>query len=159
MIFPLAVTMVSIAINGTRVQSYRAAYLARGRVMAPIEPYLTMVAASVERRGTNVLARRGDRFSQCQERNGYVPLGLLLRSLGVQLLYDPATRVLSIRTPRTPLETATPFNPAVPRVPPVSIFTPPPQSTPRPVVSGKPVPRRTPLPVELTPAPAPSPRA
>ena len=154
MILPLAAMTVSITVNGVALPAYRKPYLQHGRVMAPVEPYLLAVATSVERTAGGILARRGDRFTQCSMRNEYVPIAPLLEALGVNVRYDAAARMLAIVVPPVPMATATPFNVAVPRVAPTAVFTPVPADTPRPSVSAKPQPRRTPLPMFATPAPA-----
>lgn len=153
MILPLAVMSVSITVNGVALPTYRKPYLQHGRVMAPVEPYLIAVATSVERTAGGILARRGDRFTQCSMRNEYVPIAPLLEALGVNVRYDAAARKLAIVVPPVPMATATPFNAAVPRVAPTMVFTPAAPETPKPTVSAKPQPRRTPLPMFVTPAP------
>ncbi|MFN2450078.1 MAG: hypothetical protein ABR508_09900 [Candidatus Baltobacteraceae bacterium] len=150
MIFPLGAVALHVVLNGTPVRAYHAAYLLRGRVMAPLEPYITLLAASIETDGARVTVRRGDRFSEVAAYDGYIAIAPVLRALGAQVAYDPRTRVMAIRIAKAPpFATPTPFNRAVPQAPPLAIFTPVPQVTPRPVVSGKPVPRRTPLPVSV----------
>lgn len=158
--------VVSIFIDGAPVRSYQAPYVARGRVMAPLVPFVLDVAASIELDGETIVVRRGDRFSQIPAA-AFVPIGPLLRDLGVDVTYDAPSHRLLVHTPRAPFATPTPFNPAVPSAAPRAIFTPTPAVTPRPVVTGSPTPRRTPLPFTTPqsrpnpslPSPAPSPRA
>ena len=160
MIFPLAA--LSIVVNGSVMRSYNAPYIERGRVMAPLEPFVTAVAASVEYTGGVLIVRRADRFAQVQVRSAahpcayqstYVPIASVLRTLGARVTYDAAARRLLVDLPPAALATPTPFNPAVPRVAPSAVFTPSPAPTPRPVVTGKPVPRRTPIPADFKPSP------
>ena len=158
MIFPLAAAAFNVTINGIAVRSYNEPYVQRGRVMAPIEPFVTSVAASIEYSGGMLIVRRGDRFAQLAMRrphpahfqSTFVPIGPLLRTIGVWIAYDAATRTVAIVSPRVPLTTPTPFNPAVPWVAPRVVFTPSPAQTPKPVVTGIPLPRRTPLPASTS---------
>jgi hypothetical protein len=154
-IFPLAAPVVSVLLNGRPVRSYRAPYLRAGRVIAPLEPFVTSVAASIEYSGATIVVRRGDRFSQIPVarqpqpnslQSTYVAIAPLLRPLGVTLRYDAQARVLFIDVLPAQLATPTPFNPAVPFAPVQSVFTPTPAPTPRPIFTGNPSPRRTPLP-------------
>ena len=163
MIFPLAAAVLSIVIDGNAVRSYNAPYLRAGHVIAPIDPFVTGVAASIGYSAGSLIVTRGDRFAQVpfadppdpqHYQSTYVELAPLLRTLGARVWYDAAQRTLYVRTPRKELATPTPFNPAGPRAFPTDVFTPSPATTPRPVVTGTPSPRRTPL-----PAPAPSPPA
>lgn len=172
MIFPLA-AILTVVLDGTPVRSYNAPYLAHGRVMAPIEPYVTAIAASMEYDGKALIVRRGDLFAQIPmdaapppERYArtYVEIGPIARTLGARVHFDSRANTLYVETPRVELAMPTPFNPAVPRIAPRAIFTPTPAQTPKPAVSGAPLPRRTPLPVQSPPSPgpaspAPSPRA
>lgn len=158
MIFPLAVPVLHVLLNGLAVQSYRPALVDRGRVLAPL-PMLEVMTATAQIDGAHVLARRGDRFAQAQIREGYVEIGPLLRALGAVVRYDAHARELFIVMAPQPLATATPFNRAVPQPAPRNIFTPMPSATPKPVVTGKPAPRRTPQSVIVsapeTPPPVP----
>lgn len=163
MIFPPAAAL-TVVLNGKAVRSYNAPYLARGRVMAPLEPFVTSVARVVEYDGSALVVRLGDYFAQIPMRGApppdryaqtYVAIGPVLRTLGVRVRYDARERVLYVETPPALLALPTPFNPAVPRVAPTVVFTPEPVQTPRPAVTGTPLPRRTPVPVEAaTEAPA-----
>lgn len=158
MIFPPAAAVFNVTINGIVVRSYNAPYVQRGRVMAPIEPFVTSVAASIEYSGGTLIVRRGDRFAQLRMRaphpahfqSTFVPIGPLLRTIGVSIAYDAGNRTVAIVSPHNPLTTPTPFNPAVPWVAPRVVFTPSPAQTPKPVVTGIPLPRRTPLPASTS---------
>ena len=164
MILPLAAAALSIVIDGAAVRSYNAPYLRAGHVIAPIDPFVTGVAASIGYSAGSLIVMRGDRFAQVpfadppdpqHYQSTYVQIAPLLRTLGARVWYDPSLRTLYVETPRKQLATPTPFNPAVPQAAPADVFTPSPVTTPRPVVTGTPSPRRTPLPA---PAPSPSPR-
>ncbi|HEV3153274.1 MAG TPA: hypothetical protein VGZ02_05685 [Candidatus Baltobacteraceae bacterium] len=140
-----AIAALTIAIDGRVVRSYRKPYVVLGRVMAPVDPFVLDVVGSVEYSGGLMLVRRGDRFAQLPAAP-LVPIGPLLRTLGVAVTYDARSHRVSITTPRMLLAVPTPFNPAVPLPSPAAVFTPMPAPTPRPTVSGSPAPRRTPLP-------------
>ena len=157
MIFPLLTPALVVVLNGTIVRSYSPAYVVRGHVVAPLEPYVTAVAATIGYSGSQLIVTRGDRFAQlpiaantapAQWAQTYVEIAPLMRSLGLRVAYDPQQRRLEIDTAAAVVVTPTPFNAAVPSAPPADVFTPSPVSTPRPQVSGKPAPRRTPLPVK-----------
>lgn len=145
MLTPPACAALTVTIDGKALRSYRAVCLVDGRILAPVDPYVIAVVASVEYDGNTIVVRRGDRFVQVPAAP-VVEIGPLLRTLGLQVAYDPKSARVDIRTPQLPLATPTPFNPAVPESSPLPVFTPSPAPTPRPVVSGSPAPRRTPLP-------------
>ncbi len=156
MIFPLIAPALVVVLNGTIVHSYSPVYVVRGRVVAPLEPFVTAVAASIGYSGSQLIVTRGDRFAQlplaanigpAQWPQTYVEIAPLMRNLGVRVAYDAQLRRLEIDTGASVIVTPTPFNPAVPAASPSTVFTPTPSATPRPQVSGKPAPRRTPLPV------------
>lgn len=126
--------------------------------MAPAEPFLTAMAASIERSGDNILVRRGDRFAQARVVQGNVAIAPIMRALGASVAYDSARHVLNISIAPPPFATATPFNRAVPQAAVRAVFTPTPMPTSKPVAGGKPVPRRTPQAVDVT-SPTPVPHA
>ena len=157
MIFPLAVTALHVVINGIPVRSFNPAFLRAGRVLAPLDPFLTSVVASIEYSGNVLIVRRADRFAQIamptQSDPGefsktFVAIGPVLRTLGISVSYDNARRTLYVRADSMPVTTPTPFNPAVPAALPQVVFTPSPQPTSIPKVTGSPLPRRTPLPAD-----------
>lgn len=161
MIFPLA-AVLTVVLDGTPVRSYNAPYLDHGRVMTPIDPYVTAIARSVDYDGRALIVRLGDLFAQvpmeqapspARYERTYVELGPIARTLGARVRFDSRTQTLYVDTPRAAFATPTPFNPAVPQTAPSDVFTPVPQPTPRPTVSGKPLPRRTPLPAQSPPNP------
>jgi hypothetical protein len=162
-IFPLAAVALTVVLDGTPVRSYNKPYIERGHVMAPIEPYVTLLAASIEYDGHALIIRRGDVFAQVPMSGAlppgryattYVALAPIARTLGAQVRFDVRTRTLFVRLPAPAFATPTPFNPAVPLVAPTPVFTPAPVQTARPKVSGTPLPRRTPVPVQALPSPA-----
>jgi len=63
-IFPLAATPLSVVVNGKVVRSYNAPFVRAGHVMAPLDPFVTAVAASIEYSGGTLVVRRADRFAQ-----------------------------------------------------------------------------------------------
>ncbi len=149
-----------VLLNGAIVHSYSPVYVRGGHVVAPLEPFVTAVAASIGYSGSHLVVTRGDRFAQlavgsrtppAQWAQTYVEIAPLLRSLGVRVAYDVRMRRLEIDTTQPVVVAATPFNPAVPLASPSAVFTPAPIATPRPEVSGKPAPRRTPLPLQCCP--------
>lgn len=154
MIFPLAAPALVVLLNGSVVHSYSPVYVKNGRVLAPVEPYVTAVAGSIAYHGSRLIVMRGDRFAQlpveapappAQWAQTYVEIAPLLRDLGIRVAYDARARRLEIDTrDSVTIAAPTPFNPAVPLASPAAVFTPVPQSTPRPAVTGKPAPRRTP---------------
>lgn len=154
--------MLTVVLDGTPVRSYNAPYLQNGRVMAPIEPYVTAIAASVGYDGKALIVRLGDLFAQVpmdappapqHYARTYVEIGPIARTLGARVRFDARANTLYVETPRMALATPTPFNPAVPQPSPREVFTPAPAQTPRPIVSGTPLPRRTPLPAQSPPSP------
>jgi hypothetical protein len=152
-IFPV-VAAVTVLLNGLPVRSYERPYVARGRVMAPLEPFVTAVAASIAYENGMLIVLRGDLFAQVamplpnptQYAQTFVAIGPVLRTIGVRVSYDNRDARMEIDTPPAPLALPTPFNPAVPLAAPSPVFTPEPVRTPVPKVTGKPMPRRTPLP-------------
>ena len=156
MIFPLAAPALVVLLNGSVVHSYSPVYVRRGRIVAPVEPFVTAVAASIAYNGTQLIVTRGDRFAElplvgpappAQWAQTYVEIAPLFRELGVHVTYDARSRRLEIFTRNAMIAAPTPFNPAVPLARPQAVFTPSPVQTDRPAVTGKPAPRRTPSPL------------
>lgn len=155
----LGATVLTVMLNGKPLRSYIPVYVREGRIIAPLDPYVTSVVASIEQSGRVLLVRRADRFAQVSMPAlphpaafpaTLVELGPLLRTIGIRISYDKPRHTVYIETPPTPLTTPTPFNAAVPSAPPRVVFTPSPQPTTRPVVTGTPLPRRTPLPLDTS---------
>ncbi|MDQ6823238.1 MAG: hypothetical protein M3Z07_01890 [Candidatus Eremiobacteraeota bacterium] len=141
------------------VRSYVCAYIQRGHIVAPVDPFVTKLATRIEYAGRNMIVVRGSRSiivrlnairPPNQLQSTFVEIAPLLRALGETVHYDVRSRVLEIKSPPAlPIATPTPFDPGAPEAAPKAIFTPVPVPTPRPIFTGKPLPRRTPLPVAL----------
>lgn len=168
MIFPLAAATLTVVLDGTPVRSYNRPYIAGGHVMAPLDPYVTAIARSIEYDGRALIVRLGDLFAQVpmsgapppgRYQTTYVELAPIARTLGARVWFDAAAQTLYVQLPRVAFATPTPFNPAVPHPSPTAVFTPTPVQTPRPAVTGTPLPRRTPVPAQSLPSPAPQIRA
>ncbi len=138
MIFPLAAAALTVLLDGVPLRSYNKPYIAGGHVMAPLEPYVTALAASIEFDGRALIVRRGDIFAQLpmsaapdpeRYESTYVEFAPLARTLGLRVRFDARTRTLYVHTPRAAFATPTPFNPAVPHVLPSAVFTPTPAVT------------------------------
>ncbi len=161
MIFPLAAVTLTVVLDGRPVRSYNPPYIAGGHVMAPLDPYVTAIARSIEYDGRALIVRLGDAFAQVampsaplpdRYENVYVEFAPLARTLGARVWLDSRTHTLYVQTPRAAIATPTPFNPAVPQNAPAIVFTPTPAQTARPIVTGTPLPRRTPLPAQSPPS-------
>lgn len=159
---------LTVVLDGKPLHAYNKPYLARGRVMAPLDPYVTAIARSIEYDGKSLVIRLGDIFAQvpmgaapapARYQTTYVELAPIARTLGARVQFDARSHTLYVETPPVTLAMPTPFNPAVPQASPAAVFTPTPVATARPVVTGTPLPRRTPLPAQSLPSPAPRVRA
>jgi hypothetical protein len=145
-------------VDGRPLPTYFRAYVADGRVFAPLEPVLLRLADRAWVEGSTLIVERDGRSIRVllpggdRTETAYIAVGPLVRSLGDNIAYDARRRRLEVWTQALTVSEPTPFDGSVPTVPPRLIFTPQPVPTPRPVWSGPPVPRRTPL-------PAPSPGA
>lgn len=140
-------TPVAVLLDGHPLAAYERAYLADGRVYAPVSPLLTRLADRLWIDGTTLIVERGARRVRVPLLGDYVMIGPVLRAIGAPAQYDPATSRLTVFTPpRSVVNTPTPFDPAAPHAAPTAVFTPLEPATPRPVWSGSPLPRRTPLP-------------
>jgi len=144
-----------VLVDGSPLRAYARAYIANGRVFAPVDPLLTRLADRLWFEGDTLIVQRGGRRVRVPVAGGpaaaldgaYVPAGPVLAELGVAARYDSATHRLLVRVgEREIVATPTPFNPAAPAVAPTELFTPSPAPTPRPVWTGSPLPRRTALP-------------
>ncbi|HTX58918.1 MAG TPA: hypothetical protein VMH02_04505 [Verrucomicrobiae bacterium] len=153
-------TPVALILDGRPVVAYVQAYLASGRVYAPVEPLLTRLADRLWFDGNVlVIERNGRRVRVALSRGNpqvpdaaYVAIGPLLRALGASVSYVPQRRSLEIRTERgARFATPSPYDAAAPSVAPRAVFTPQPVPTPRPAWTGSPLPRRTPLPASAPP--------
>lgn len=141
-------------INGTPMRSYEQPRLRHGHIVAPVVPFLTHVATSIEfdndvmivRRGSFVARIRTGRLSMERLERTFVTIVPIYRALGERCTYDGATRSLWITASQLePVRTMEPFNANAPQVRPTTLFTPEPVITPRPIFKGRPRPRRTPI--------------
>ncbi|HYL27582.1 MAG TPA: hypothetical protein VEW74_07085 [Candidatus Nitrosotalea sp.] len=147
---------VTVLIDGRPLPEYVRAYVAGGRVFAPVDPLLTRLADRLwtadgwlvaERDGRRVRVRLEPSFHG-QLDAAYFPAGPALRALGVAVRYEPELRRLTVVLPaRAAIASPSPFEAAAPSVAPSSVFTPAPPQTPRPIWTGTPLPRRTALPL------------
>jgi len=147
-------------VGGAPVQSYNHPYLSRGRIMAPVIPFVTRCADRVGYQQKAMVIRRDDHLARVVTgvveprtlQAYYIAVAAPLRSLGAQISYDARSRTLFVRClPRAPLRTMR-ANEQAPHVAPTTVFTPEPLPTPRPVYTGSPHPRRTPI-IVTTPRP------
>ena len=145
---------VAILLNGTPLRSYNRPYLLRGRIEAPVAPYLTRIADRIGYEGRVMIVVRGNAVVRLPTgvhdpkslQALYVPIGEALRALGASVTFDAGRRVLEIQTrARAAVRTMPPFVTRTPLVLPTSVFTPEPVATARPVYTGSPHPRRTPI--------------
>jgi len=122
--------------------------------MAPVVPFVARCADRIGYQGNKMVIRRDGRVARALTgmveptnlQAYYVAVVPLLRALGSQVSYDPATRMLFVRCQaRKPLRTPGPNEQRTPQVAPTTVFTPEPVPTPRPTFSGSPHPRRTPI--------------
>jgi hypothetical protein len=137
------------------VEAYARAYLAGGRVFAPVDPLLMRLADRLWFDDGTLIVQRDGRRIRVRLAHGaatalsaaYIPVGAVLRALGLAVRYDNGQHRLIVNVPVAAVVTSpTPFNPTVPTVLPTAVFTPTPSITPRPVWTGSPLPRRTALP-------------
>ena len=158
---PVALTLL---LDGRPVRSYEPLYLTRGRVLGPVDPFLTGVADRIAYAGGFAIFARGDRSVRIRLAPGppsglsqtYVALVPLLRALGERVRLDPASETLDVRSPGAPgIGAPGAFDPRAPAVAPRPVFTPTPVPTARPVWNGTPRPRRTPIPLNAWATPRP----
>jgi hypothetical protein len=159
----LLAAALSVLLDGVPLRSYNRPYLKNGRIMVPIEPYVTAIADTLGVENGALIVRRGDRFVQvCSAVTPvpsvydgvYVPIGPIAQALGVDARFDLHSQTLYVNISRGAVALPTPFNPAVPRSAPAPVFTPSPAPMPPLRVTGTPLPRRTPLPVSTPSAAA-----
>jgi hypothetical protein len=145
---------VTVRLDGRPLPSYVRAYVADGRVFAPVRPLLSRLADRlwfegnvlvIVRDGRSVRIPLGTRTPDALD-SAFVTIGPVLRALGETVTYDTQQRLLDVRTTRSEgIAAEPPFVPG-PSSSPRAVFTPEPVATPRPLWSGSPLPRRTPLP-------------
>jgi hypothetical protein len=153
-LFPPGVP-VTIVLDGRPLAAYVRAYVAGGRVFAPVAPLITRLADRLWFEGDTLVVVRNGRSVRVRLAPdaqsldaAYVPAGAALRALGATVRYEPNEhRLLVSIPPHAVVVSPTPFNAAAPQVTPNAVFTTVPPPTPRPVWTGSPLPRRTPLPL------------
>ena len=143
-------------VDGSPLAAYERAYVAGGRVFAPVDPLLTRVADRLWFDGDALVVERGGRrvrvplASAWAARLGaaYVMAAPVLRGLGATVTYQAAGRRLIVTLPaHAGIASPAPFDPVAPSIAPNAVFTPFASPTPRPVWTGSPLPRRTALPL------------
>jgi len=146
---------VAVLVDGHPLAAYRRAYLAGGRIFAPIAPLLTRLGDRAWLEGSTLVIQRAGRTVRIDLSGNAsgrldavdVPVGPALRALGLAVRYDRARNALLVTVSRRAVVASpTPFDPAAPSVAPSAVFTPLVPPTPRPVWTGSPLPRRTALP-------------
>jgi hypothetical protein len=146
---------VTVLVDGRPLRAYAHAYVAGGRVFAPVDPLLTQLADRLWFEGNTLVVQRGERRVRVPIAGGpaaalegaYVAAGPVLQQLGIAARYDAAAHRLLVRVgERETVASPTPFSATPPAVVPSAVFTASPVPTPRPVWTGSPMPRRTPLP-------------
>ncbi|HKE38098.1 MAG TPA: hypothetical protein VKB39_11725 [Candidatus Baltobacteraceae bacterium] len=146
---PAPVTML---VDGRPLPTYFRAYIADGRVFAPLEPVLLRLADRAWIEGSTLVIQRDGRIVRVllpggdRSEGAYVAVGPLLRGLGDTIAYDGRHRLLEVWTAAPTVTPPTPYDASLPTSAPRAVFTPQPVATPRPVWNGPPLPRRTPLP-------------
>lgn len=158
---PVALTLL---LDGRPVRSYEPLYLTRGRVLGPVDPFLTRVADRIAYAGGFAILTRGARNVRVRLAAGppsnlsqtYVALVPLLRALGESVRLDPANETLEVRTPAgAGIAAQGPYDDRVRAIAPRVVFTPSPVPTDRPTWTGTPRPRRTPIPLHAWATPRP----
>ena len=152
-----------LVLDGRPVRSYTSLSLQRGRVVGPVEPYLTQVAERVELTGGFLILTRGSHRVRVPVGPGSMTLSQtevalvpLLRALGEAVSIDANQGRIVVTTPRaTTIAKPVPFDPRVPQVAATVVFTPTPAPAPVLTWTGTPVPRRTPIPLQAWATPKP----
>ena len=144
-----------VRLDGQPLPAYVRAYVADGRVYAPVQPLLARLADRlwfegnvlvIVRDGRSVRIPLGMRAPDALD-SAYVTIAPILRALGASVAYNSRDRSLDVYSaPPVAVAQPQPFVPAAPSAAPKLVFTPEPVATPRPLWSGSPLPRRTPLP-------------
>jgi hypothetical protein len=155
---------LTLLLDGRPVRSYEPLYLTRGRVLGPVDPFLTRVADRIAYAGGFAVITRGDRNVRVRLIPGppsglsqtYVALVPLLRALGETVRLDSVTETLDVRTPASAgIGAQSAFDARARQVAPRAVFTPTPVPTDRPTWNGTPRPRRTPIPLRAWATPRP----
>jgi hypothetical protein len=151
---------VTVRLDGLPLPSYVHAYVADGRVYAPVRPLVAKLADRLWFDGNVLVIVRDGRTVRVpmQARtpdaldSAFVAIAPVLRAMGESVSYNAGERALDVRSARADgITQPQPFTPG-PSSPPRVVFTPDPVPTPKPVWSGSPLPRRTPLPATGPPA-------
>lgn len=146
---------VTVIVEGRPLAAYVHAFLAGGRVYAPVSPLLVRLADRVWSEGDVLVIERGSVRVRVRLAPAvplaldaaYVEVGPVLRAIGASVRYEAAAHRLVVHVgARTIIATPTPFDPTAPSVAPSPVFTPTVPPTPRPLWTGSPLPRRTALP-------------
>lgn len=154
----LACTLVTVVIDGRRVDASEGARLERGVVVAPLDPFVRDVAERItdDGPGRGYTIERGSRRisvwiaaaaarDDVAPQTTFVPLAAIARALGASVEYDARSRTIVIATTPDPLVTMTPFATYSPPPGPLVTFAPKETPSPAPTVTGIPHPRRTPI--------------
>jgi hypothetical protein len=154
----LACTLVTVVIDGRRVDASEGARLERGVVVAPLDPFVRDVAERItsDGGGRAYTIVRGSRSvsiwiagaaarDDVAGQTTFVPLASIARALGASVEYDARSRTIVIATSPEPLVTMTPFATYTPPPGPRVTFAPKETPAPVPTVTGIPHPRRTPI--------------
>jgi hypothetical protein len=159
---PVALTLL---LDGRPIRSYEPIYLTRGRVLGPVDPFLTRVADRIAYAGGFAIFTRGDRDVRIRLMAGppsnlaqtYVALVPLLRALGERVQWNRANGTLDVDTPAAngSIVARSPYDARAQLVAPRVVFTPMPVPTDRPTWNGTPRPRRTPIPLRAWATPRP----
>jgi hypothetical protein len=164
----LVALVVTVLLDGRPIEASAPAVLARGTIVAPLDPFVRRLARRIEfDPATGVIRIVGDGCSAelaigdrtlrgdsrlatlpiapfLRDGQPQIPLAAVARALGASVSYDARLHVLEIIEP-PPAELESPAPALVPVGPPRATFTPQPVATPRPEVTGVPQPRRTPI--------------
>lgn len=154
----LACHLVTVVIDGRRVDASDGARLERGVVVAPLDPFVRDVAERItnDGPGRGYTIERGSRSVSIRIAGAaarddlaaapaFVPLAAIARALGASVDYDARSHTIVIATTPEPLVTMTPFATYAPPPGPRVTFPPKEAPAPVPVVTGIPHPRRTPI--------------
>lgn len=154
LLYPLAAAVL-ILLDGKPVPAYANAFESKGRVFAPVSPYLTRIADRLWYEGDTLVIERNGRTAHVllpsrapdALETVYVAVAPVLRSLGISVTYDAQLHRLDVEEPSdVEIVTPAPFDASAPEASPRPVFTPTAPPTARPAWNGLPVPRRTPLP-------------
>src|ERR1700729_1764632 len=118
---------VTVVVDGRPLVAYERAYIAGGRVFAPVSPLLTRLADRLWFEGDTLVVGRGARRVRVplapaaagRLEATYVTIGPVLRGLGASVRYDAAAQRLTVSVaPRAEVGSPAPFDPAAPTVAP-----------------------------------------